>query len=364
LQQEINSELDVWNINTQFAIEPPSPSEIIKNLFQLSIQDKSHGGELAVEQFGSGFQRQFVYTLIKMRAKYQQPATRSVTKDFQPDMTLLLFEEPEAFLHPQQQELLARELRKLAQNGTFQVVCSTHSALFVSRNSDQLTSIVRMRRNPLGVIEATQITNQKYADIQATNITIYQKIDDILKKAPIDGLATHADDLQPQMEEIKYFMWLNPDRSSLFFARHVLLVEGYTEYVFINRLIADNLIKQADNGVYILECSGKFKMHAYMNILNALGINHSVLHDDDQINDDDRARKQRDINQLIKDNQGPYTRYIHAVNRDLESFLGVSMAGINEARKPQHLLYRYAQGDITPEHIKAYCDLVDKCLTF
>jgi len=112
LQQEINSELGVWNINTQFAIEPPAPSEIIKNLFQLSIQDKSHGGELAVEQFGSGFQRQFVYTLIKMRAKYQQPATRSVTKDFQPDMTLLLFEEPEAFLHPQQQELLARELRK------------------------------------------------------------------------------------------------------------------------------------------------------------------------------------------------------------------------------------------------------------
>jgi predicted ATP-dependent endonuclease of OLD family len=105
LQQEINSELSVWNINTQFAIEPPAPSEIIKNLFQLSIRDNAHGSEVAVEQFGSGFQRQFVYTLIKMRAKYQQPATKSATKDFQPDMTLLLFEEPEAFLHPQQQEV-------------------------------------------------------------------------------------------------------------------------------------------------------------------------------------------------------------------------------------------------------------------
>jgi predicted ATP-dependent endonuclease of OLD family len=362
MQDEIDSELNSWNIKTTFSFVSPDQTDIFKNMFQLSIQDQSHGGELAVEQYGSGFQRQFIYTLIKMRAKYQRPSVQRASKEFQPEMTLLLFEEPEAFLHPQQQELLARELRKLAKDGTFQVVCSTHSATFVSRNSDQLTSIVRLRRNKLGMIETTQITDQKYAEIQATNIAIYQKIDAILKKAAIDGLATHDDDLQPQMEEIKYFMWLNPDRSSLFFARHVLLVEGYTEYVFINRLIADHLIEQADSGVYILECSGKLKMHAYMNILNALGISHSVLHDDDQINDDNRARQQREINQLIKDNRGPYTQYVHAIDRDLESFLAVSMRGINDARKPQHLLYRYAQGDIAQERIQAFCTLLNQCL--
>lgn len=364
LGAELDQQLASWNIKTAFTFVPPAPAEMLKTMFQMTIQDQAHGGDLNVDQFGSGFQRQFIYTLIKMRAKYQRPAPRSATKDFQPEMTLLLFEEPEAFLHPQQQELLARELRKLATEGTFQVVCSTHSPTFVSRNSDQLTSIVRLRRGQIGIIEMNQITNQQYAEIHTKNIMTYQKIDTILNKKPSEGLASHDDDLQPQMEAIKYFMWLNPDRSNLFFARHVLLVEGYTEYVFINRLIADQRIHRADYGVYILECTGKLKMHAYMNILDALGISHSVLHDDDQINDDERARKQREINQLIKDNRGAHTRYVHAVERDLEAFLGISMAGINDARKPQHLLYRYAQGDIAPERIQAYCDLVDTCLTF
>jgi putative ATP-dependent endonuclease of the OLD family len=362
LSHELDHQLASWNIKTSFTFVPPAPADMLKSMFQMTIQDQAHGGDLDVNQYGSGFQRQIIYTLIKMRAKYLRATPTTQSNEFQPQMTLLLFEEPEAFLHPQQQELLARELRKLAKDGIFQVLCSTHSATFVSRNSDQLTSIVRMRRNKLGVIETAQITDQKYAEIQATNIRTYQQFDAILNKSPHDGLVTHADDLQPQMEEIKYFMWLNPDRSSLFFARHVLLVEGYTEYVFINRLIADHLIEQADTGVYILECSGKLKMHAYMNILNALCISHSVLHDDDQINDDDRARQQREINALIKANRGPFTRYIHAVERDVESFLQVSMKGVNDARKPQHLLYRYAQGEIDSQRIQAFCDLVNQCL--
>lgn len=363
LGRELDKQLASWNIKTTFTFSPPSPVEMLKSMFQMSIQDQSHGGELDVNQYGSGFQRQMIYTLIKVRAKYLLNPSPSSGKDFQPNMTLLLFEEPEAFLHPQQQELLARELRKLAQDGIFQVICSTHSPTFVSRNSDQLTSMVRLSRSTDGIIQMSQMTKEKYREIQETNIRTYQRIDEILKRSPNDGLASHVDDLQPQMEEIKYFMWLNPDRASLFFARHVLLVEGYTEYVFINRLIADHLIEHADTGVYILECSGKLKMHAYMNILNALGISHSVIHDDDQINDDERSRQQREINALIQQNQGRFTKIVHAVERDIESFLNVSMKGVNDARKPQHLLFRYAQGNIDRQRIDAFVDLINRCLT-
>ena len=38
------------------------------------------------------------------------------------------------------------------------------------------------------------------------------------------------------MEAVKHFLWLNPDRSSIFFANHVLLVEGPTEVALINKL--------------------------------------------------------------------------------------------------------------------------------
>jgi putative ATP-dependent endonuclease of OLD family len=362
--QDLDSELQAWNIKTVFSFAPPSPADILKSMFRMTVQDQSHGGELNVDQFGSGFQRQFIYTLIKMRAKYQRPTAKSTTKDFQPDMTLLLFEEPEAFLHPQQQELLARELRKLAKDGTFQVVCTTHSSMFVSRNTDDISSIIRLQRDWQGIVTKAQVTREIYKQIQQSNIIIYKKIDEIRNKKN-GSFISHINDLQPQMEEIKYFMWLNPDRSSLFFARHVLLVEGYTEYCFINRLIADGLIPNADNGIYILECSGKLKMHAYMNILNALEISHSVLHDDDQINDDDNARKQREINVLIKENSGEFTRCIHAVERDIESFLHVSMKDVNEVNKPQHLLYKYSLSEvdgISKDRISAFCDLVNNCL--
>ncbi len=368
LQQEINSELGVWNINTQFAIEPPAPSEIIKNLFQLSIQDKSHGGELAVEQFGSGFQRQFVYTLIKMRAKYQQPATRSVTKDFQPDMTLLLFEEPEAFLHPQQQELLARELRKLAQNGTFQVVCSTHSTNFVSRQTDDITAIVRMQKNSQGYVRRHQITENQWKNILQQNINTLQNIQDVFKNIPDSKvkLLVRTDDYQTEMEEIKNFMFLNPERSSIFFANSVLLVEGYSEYVLIQRLFADSHISQGDSGFFALECMGKYKLLSFMRLLDALGIPHAVIHDDDQRNNSEPNTPlynaaHAKVNQMITDAQTPHTKKIHMFSPDLEKFLKISHPG-SDQRKPQHILYLYAQGQIKVDRLNEFCQIVNDCI--
>ena len=56
-------------------------------------------------------------------------------------MTLILFEEPEAFLHPPQQEILAQNLATMSGNSDQQVICSTHSSHFVSRNAARIPSI-------------------------------------------------------------------------------------------------------------------------------------------------------------------------------------------------------------------------------
>jgi predicted ATP-dependent endonuclease of OLD family len=298
-----------------------------------------------------------------MRAKYQQPAAKSSTKDFQPQMTLLLFEEPEAFLYPQQQELLARELRVLASNHTFQVICSTHSPTFVSRNSDKLTSIVRLRRD-MGKVHKSQISQDQFSVITKGNIQKYTEIDE--KFPQRDKFAKDHDDLDPQMEEIKYFMWLNPDRCSMFFARKVLIVEGYTEYALINRLIADGFI-QDGIGVYILECNGKFKMHAYMSILAALEIEHAVIFDDDQdpanpVN----SQRQNEINTLIKSVASDYTVKLQPISPDLETMLQIDMSAIKSDkqahRKPQHTLYWYTQKRIDDELLKRFCAIVNDCI--
>ena len=82
----------------------------------------------------------------------------------------------------------------------------------------------------------------------------------------------HQDDAKPEMEAVKHFLSLNPDRSSLFFANHVLLVEGPTEVALVNRLVGDGKIKNADCGLYVLDCLGKYNIHRFMNLLGHLGV--------------------------------------------------------------------------------------------
>jgi len=78
------------------------------------------------------------------------------TKDFAPSLNLVLFEEPEAFLHPPQQEDLARNLIKVSEAVDWQIVCSTHSAHFVSRNAARFPAIIRARRAD-GIVSTCQI---------------------------------------------------------------------------------------------------------------------------------------------------------------------------------------------------------------
>ncbi|RMG06719.1 MAG: hypothetical protein D6735_03795 [Acidobacteria bacterium] len=61
-------------------------------------------------------------------------------------MELLLFEEPEAFLHPPQQDVLDTNLRQLANKSRRQVIAVSHSPQFVSYNTDDLADLVRVRR--------------------------------------------------------------------------------------------------------------------------------------------------------------------------------------------------------------------------
>jgi len=122
------------------------------------------------------------------------------------------------------------------------------------------------------------------------------------------------------MEAVKYFLWLNPDRCSMLFANHVLIVEGPTEKAFINKLIGEGSIKRPADGLYVLDSIGKFNIHRFMNLLSHLGIPHSVLHDDDN-----GENEQAEVNQLLQDSRhAELTTVVQTVPGDLESFLGVA----------------------------------------
>ena len=351
-QNSFNKLLEPWQTKFALRFPPPSAADIIKQMVNWDLLDEFHEKAQSVDYYGSGFQRHFIYSLIQLGVQYAGKKAAKKTKDFVPSLTLILFEEPEAFLHPPQQEILARSLMTMANKENWQVVCTTHSSHFVSRNADSIPAIVRVKRTG-GNVEAFQIGDADWSAI----VTANKAIEAIAAKYPKMQKKLHTDDVRPEMEAIKHFLWLNSDRSGIFFANHVLLVEGPTEVALINKLIDDGKIKGADCGLQVLDCLGKYNIHRFMNLLGHLGVAHSVIHDDDN-NKDEHA----DLNLLIQSSKHEkLTLSIHAIPQDVESFLNIPSPG-SDHRKPQHVLFLYSEGKIDAGKLTAFCSVVESCL--
>lgn len=351
-ESELNALLKPWESSFRFTFPPPSAGEIIKSMLGWDLIDQVHGRAQGVDYYGSGFQRHFIYSLIQLGSKYVGKKGVRKAKDFTPSLNLILFEEPEAFLHPPQQEILARNLMAVAESESWQVVCATHSAHLVSKKAADIPGIIRLRRDA-GVTTTYQVDAKAWDAIVNAN----QAINAIAAKYPKMAKRLHQDDVKPEMEAVKHFLWLNADRTSVFFANHVLLVEGPTEVALINRLVGDGKIPNADCGLYVLDCIGKYNIHRFMNLLGHLGVPHAVIHDDDN-----SRGEHADINRLIDDSkQAVLTLSVKQIPGDLESMLGVPAAGTDH-RKPQHVLYQYATGQIDAARLQNFCALVAACL--
>ena len=351
LETAISNSITGWDMSFEFDLSAPDESTIIKNLVNFKVVDNRLNERISADQQGHGFQRHLIYTLIRLAVQFQGANRAPMKKDFTPDMTLLLFEEPEAFLHPTQQDSLSRDLRKFGEQQENQVFISSHSARFVSQNTHDLPSIIRLSR-PTNCTVCGQIARSDFDEILTDN----RKINQILSGTKY---AAVADDYLDEMESIKYFLWLNPERCGMFFAAQVLIVEGPTERVFLNHLFDTNKIIMPHGGVFVLDSMGKFNMHRFMNICKHLKIPHSVLLDGDNGKDPHPA-----VFQLITDSRNEYTRKIDLFNDDIEDFLGIDkVQSKRKHRKPQHVMLRYQQARVAEAKLNALIDKVKNLIT-
>ncbi|MCB0189476.1 MAG: AAA family ATPase, partial [Caldilineaceae bacterium] len=332
-----------WDTEFNLSINPVDKADIIKNLVGFEVIDKALQQATDPRRQGQGFQRHLVYTLIRLAAKYQTPAAPTDRKEFKPSLTLYLFEEPEAFLHPTQQDVLCRSLKKLAAQEGNQVLLTSHSPHFVSHNTMDIPSIIRLSR-PQARTLVGQIDQSRLEAIFADN----QAINALVKP--------HDDDYKLDMEAIKYFLWLGPERCGVFFSRHVLMVEGPTEYVLLRHLIDEGRIEPPTGGVFILDCMGKYNFHRFMHILGALNVSHSILFDGDA----NKPPHDR-IHRLICETCNGHTKEVAVFPDDIETFLGIEEPK-ETRRKPQHLMLQLREGAITEERIDALVALVDRLI--
>lgn len=342
VQSPINNALNTWGIKIDFSISSIAVDDIVKNLISCSFIDATLDGTgLELGKYGHGFQRSVIYELIKIAPQFKDEA-EPTKKEFNPDLTLILFEEPEAFLHPAQQENMATNLRDLSSETGQQVFITSHSPIFVGKNSDNIGQICRLSKKD-GITKAHQIPNNDPQCLFADNCNLIHEIqnysnspscDADRKKKILDFLRNYSSDtVAQQKDRFRFQLWLNTDRAAMFFADKVLLVEGETERALFNYLLAHEWKDFSSQHIFIVNALGKYNFYRYMSLFSYFGILHGMMFD----NDNDK-NEHIVINQFICDNQNAYSLgRPYLFNKTIEDFLGLSLPGSDEMKPLQVL---------------------------
>jgi hypothetical protein len=179
---------------------------------------------------------------------------------------VLLIEEPEMYLRPQAQRYLYRLLRRLADAGN-QVIYSTHSPSFL--NVSRLEELALVDRHP----------------VRGTAI---------LHPEPLSA----NDDFRVLSE-------FDAERSELFLARAVLLVEGQTEklaFPFVFDALGHDLDRE---GITIVACGGKSNIPLFARVCRAVRVPFVAVHDRDAPRGRRPSHTAQRLNALIARIAGP-----------------------------------------------------------
>ena len=202
---------------------------------------------------------------------------------------LILFEEPEVFLHPKVAFKLRNSLYELAANIPYQIICATHSPLMIDISKSH-ASLIR-------VVKSTD-------EITAT----FQVGEDIFGR----------DD--EQKERVQMINRFNPHICEAFYADKVILVEGDTESI-----VYRDLLKRfyPNEEIFVLNTGSKNNIPFFQEILTKFQITHFVIHDTDtEKRDDGKNNSAWTLNQKIwtrieeanKIKLNLARRYVHITN--------------------------------------------------
>lgn len=356
----MNNAISDWGIRLALGVRPVSPDDFTKSLIQHSFNDPALGeNSFPIERFGHGFQRTVIYELIRLAPTFQEPPSESGKKEFSPDFSLVLFEEPEAFLHPDQQINMALALRQLGRGADQQVLITTHSPIFVGKSSSDLCQIVRIAKRD-GISEVYQLGREQLAALFGEGKRLTKALEDFVndpsvadnKKRDARRMLQNAPDgeIAEAEEHFRFQLWLDGDRAGIFFASKVIICEGASERALFNYLLENDWFDLRPERISILDALGKYNIHRYLALLDAFAIPHAVVMDGD--NDDEHHKA---INELIANMCGQHSLCEpFKFPADLEDFLGlVKPPGNRNDRKPIEILKAITTGTIDAAKLNA-----------
>ncbi len=252
LESNLEAELKKWNTTIDIEITPPNIEDVLKVNTNIWVDD---GKRTDIGRKGHGLQRSMIFALIKswatfLKAERIEKVDDGSDENAKPkrrasESTYFFFEEPELFLHPQAQKELYASLKELSK-ADYQVILCTHSSSFIDLEDYKSIAIVNKSDSLVGT-KIKQYTSELFEADEKTNFNL--------------------------------IYWLNPERSELFFATKVILVEGPTDKTIIPKLAKQLHVFRFDYS--IIECGGKDNLKLYIKLLNNFSIPYIAVYDKD-----------------------------------------------------------------------------------
>jgi putative ATP-dependent endonuclease of OLD family len=275
------------NAKANIRFENPEIDTVISSGVGLRITDGQHDTPIGLQ--GHGLQRTLIFSLLEMVAEND-----AIINEVNSRTTIVLYEEPELYLHPQMLRKLKSILKTISESETWQIICSTHSPVFVNV-ADHPESLVILSRNNIGSITINQLLESPFEHTQAGEL---------------------------ERDALRAALDFHPTVCEAFFASKVILVEGDTEMAIFkhcNSLLQHcgvDLNRALDAS--IVSCGGKWTIPAIARLLRAYGIPFKIVHDLDR-----QQRTEGEIAQLP-----PFHPYF--ANSRIQTLTAVENVFINE----------------------------------
>ncbi len=229
--------------------EPGKSVRIEDPMATVRLGERGFTGELP--RFGHGLQRSFLLTLLQELS----------TLDTGSQPTLVMgIEEPELYQHPPQARHLADVLRTLSSSDA-QVICCSHSPLFIPGADIEAVRVVRDDGNPC----QSTVASVSYADVARRLEAAGEKL------------------LQEQGLLAKLYPTLNPVVNEMFFCSRLVLVEGIEDAAHLAAYLelADLSTAFREHGCHIVPVGGKSELLRPLAVAIELGIPTYVVWDAD-----------------------------------------------------------------------------------
>lgn len=322
IEESLAGKMSSWGIRPSFTFSEPTPEDIVMSTSGLKLLSVNTGTEEDPSNLGSGAQRSLVNNLLMLWAEIENKKEVSKKKNFNGDLVLILYEEPEAFLHYDQEKKLLRNLEELAANANTQVLISTHSPNLISTKRDSLRCISRL-------IKENEITNLHAAS-----------------ESYLSGLLAAASDFD-------LALWLNPDRNTMFFVDKVILVEGTSDKAFLNYIIdTEDVVAN----VYIVDCGMKSNIPIFMGLCEQFGMTHLVMYDEDQ----NKNANHQTWNSAITSALNPFTKATKTFKNDLEDYVGFQQVPhADKYKKPYKVLEQLKAGNLSQLHKNEFINFIN-----